>query len=60
MQKQTKKIKGDRSKKTVKSQNYSSDRKTPIWCFNKIDRNGKFAFNRIKLVTRTRKGSFFI
>ena len=45
MHKQTKKTKSDSSKKTVKPQNYSSDGKNPIWCFNKIDKNGKFAFD---------------
>lgn len=35
----------DASKKTVKGENYSSDSLKSVWCFDRIDRVGKFAFN---------------
>lgn len=33
------------SKTTVKQVGYSTDNKKPIWCFDMIDRNSKFAFD---------------
>lgn len=33
------------SKKTVINAGYSSDKEKVIWCFDKIDRSGKFAFD---------------
>lgn len=32
-------------KRTIKEEGYSSDKKKVIWCFDQIDRDGKFAFD---------------
>lgn len=33
------------SKKTVQQNEYSSDNRKSVWCFDMLDRNGSFAFN---------------